>query len=411
MSKTSNFKSAKPKIYHFIWWIPHYRTGIFSRLSQNPHIEFNVVAGDNSQVWGGAHVTSASEAGKADSINWQRVESMRIQGPLFHGYEWQGESVKIICREKPDAVICHGNKSISNFLIRMICRFRRIPLLEWSQGVRGPEKQWKWILRRYIYLCWAKGHLLYGSFARDWYASHGFNQSRLFVVNNSLDYDQQVKIRERITPADIRNTRYEFGLNQPDSRLVFYSGRLEKDRRIAWLIKAIKHFKQKGKEVKLVLIGGGREEAYLKQCALSEELGHEVVFYGPCFEEEALGRIMMASDLCVVPGHVGLICMHSMVYGTPVFTCKNTLLIHAPEVEAIREGVTGAFYREGDFADFLRKLDALLYPVSCKSRMREGCMEVIDKYYNPEYQEKIIIQALNSVLPPSKQIPFFRKQR
>jgi hypothetical protein len=46
----------------------------------------------------------------------------------------------------------------------------------------------------------------------------------------------------------------------------------------------------------------------------------------------------------------------------------------------------------------------MLFPVSCKHNMSKACMDLIDKYYTPHYQERVIIQALNYVLPSQKQI-------
>jgi hypothetical protein len=37
--------------------------------------------------------------------------------------------------------------------------------------------------------------------------------------------------------------------------------------------------------------------------------------------------------------------------------------------------------------------------------MSAACKEIIDKYYTPEYQERIVVQALNYCLPPEKRIP------
>lgn len=398
-------RNKKLKIMHFIWWIPHYRSSIFRRLSQNPNFDFQVIAGNNSQTWGGGMVTSAEEAGKINGIKWRCVKSKRIGGPIFKDYEWQPESIKIILREKPDAVICLGNKSLSNFIIRIICRARKIPLIEWSHGVLAPEALWKWLLRKYLYVRWADANLLYGSFARDWYMSHGISDKSLFIVNNSLDYKQQVLIRTEVDKQEIIKIRSKYGVDHPGGRLLIHAGRMEKEKRLSFLIDVLDVMKKQGRNIKLILIGGGRDEQNLQKMARKRGVENEVIFFGPCFEEKTLGKLFMASDLCVVPGGVGLIAMHSLVYGTPILTCDNATFIHKPEFEAIKDGITGSYYRESDLKDCIQKIGDLLYPISCKERMSKACMEIIDRYYTPQYQEKIIIQALNYILPVHKQIP------
>lgn len=395
----------KLKIMHFIWWIPHYRSAIFRMLSQNPFFDFEVIAGNNSRTWGGGVVTSAEEAGKRKGIKWRYVKSKRIRGPIFRDYEWQAESIKIVLHEKPDAVICLGNKSLSNFIIRFICRARKIPLIEWSHGIRAPEASWKWLLRKYMYILWADASLLYGVYARDWYISHGINKKSLFVVNNSLDYEKQVLIRNEIKQQEIIEIRSKYGVNYPDGRLLIHAGRLEKQKRLSFLIDVLSILKKRERRIKLLLIGKGREKKKLQEIAKKKGVENLVIFYGPCFEEKTIGSLFLSSDLCIVPGGVGLIAVHSFGYGTPILTCENTSYIHKPEVEAVKEGITGCYYREGDIEDCVKKIEKMLYPVPCKMQMSKACMNVVDRYYNPQYQEKIIIRALNSVLPIQKQIP------
>ena len=94
-----------------------------------------------------------------------------------------------------------------------------------------------------------------------------------------------------------------------------------------------------------------------------------------------------------------------MVYGTPVLTRDNTAWLHGPEVDAVIEGQTGGFFRDGDVDDLVAKMVAMLYPVPRKRMMREACMKMIDTYYTPEYQERVVIRAVNHVLPEHMQIP------
>lgn len=404
MSNFKNDPQKRVKVAKMIWLIPHYRVPIFRRLSQNPNMDFTIYAGDNTQLIGGAKVASASEVGEIEGVNWSCLESHRIKGPLFKDYEWQPGAVKVIWKEDFDAVICFGNKSLSNWLIRIICKLRDIPIIEWSHGVLRPESGLKWAFRKF-YMKWAKAHLMYGNFARDFYITHGFKDEEVFVVYNSLDYDKQVAIRESITDDDIRQTREKFGVSGPEDRLLFLSGRLNKKYKLPLLLDGLKRMKQRGRNVKLVLIGSGSEEEKLHDKVREDGIEDRVVFYGACYDESVVGKIILSSDLCVVTGWIGLTAMHSLVYGVPVLTRDNTAWLHRPEIEAVSEGKTGRYFRGDDVEDLVEKMEEMLYPQPCKNEMAGNCMEIIDKYYNPAYQEKVIIQALNYVLPDEKQIP------
>lgn len=403
--KNEDIPKRRVKIIKLIWWIPHFRAPIFRRLSQNPNLDFVVCAGDNTRGPGGVHLAaSANQVGNAEGINWRRLDSYYIKAPIFKDYEWQPEAVRIAWKENMDALICLGPRSLSNWLVRAICRCRRIPVIEWSHGVTRPEGGLKWAVKK-AYMKLANAHLFYGRFARDFFVSRGFDEASLFVVNNSLDHNKQVEIREQINAEDIRRTRAEFGVSRPEDRLLFHSGRMKTVRKLPLLIGALRILRDRGRRVFLVLIGKGEQEEALRTGVDDNGIGDRVVFYGSCYEEDTLGRIISASDLCVVPSQTGLIAMHSLVYGTPLLTCENTSWGHTPEVEAIVEGETGGFFREGDVDDLARKVEAMLYPEPCKSRMSKACMQMIDSHYTPEYQERVIIQALNYVLPKEKKIP------
>ena len=53
----------------------------------------------------------------------------------------------------------------------------------------------------------------------------------------------------------------------------------------------------------------------------------------------------------------------------------------------------------------------MLYPASVKQRMEAECRRVVDTYYTPAYQEKVVIEALNTVLPAEKRLPLEQNQR
>ncbi|HUT58871.1 MAG TPA: glycosyltransferase, partial [Phycisphaerae bacterium] len=185
------------KVNMLMWWLPHFRAPIFRQLSQNPHIDFTVCTGDNSRVYGGESVSSASEVGNIEGINWHKLSARRLKGPLFRDFEWQPGAIKIAWNDDYDVQIIHGVQSLSNWLVRAICRLRGIPLIEWSHGITRPEGRLKWVVKK-AYMKLANAYLFYGNFARDFFASHGFKDEELFVVYNSLDHDKQVAIREQI---------------------------------------------------------------------------------------------------------------------------------------------------------------------------------------------------------------------
>ena len=58
-----------------------------------------------------------------------------------------------------------------------------------------------------------------------------------------------------------------------------------------------------------------------------------------------------------------------------------------PEVESIVEGVNGFFFKEDDIESLI---EAIVKVLNSKTDFKPNCREVIEKYYNPEYQIKVL---------------------
>ena len=391
------------KVVHFRWMIEHYRAPVLRRLSTHPEIDFTVCAGDNTEIFPGERLASAKEVGKSEGIRWRETKCRWIRWPFK--FKWQQGVVNVALREDIDvAIFTLSLHCPCTLLSWAICIIRGIPVVPWSVGVKKGEQRSKWFVRRLLYRQ-AKALLLYGQFARDFFIRCGFRKDKIFVVRNSLDHDVQMAIRQTLTDGDRIACRAEYGVRKSEERLIFISSRLEKPKKIGLLIRSIARLKKKGRGVHLVVIGDGRESEKLSLITQEQEVEDRVIFLGPCYDEYKLGRIIFSSDLCVVPGEVGLIAMHSLVYGTPILTCNNRRGSHGPEIESVVEGLTGSYFRDGDLQDLVEKMEEMLYIVPCRSRMSEACRKMIDTTYTPEYQERIIINSLNYCLPAHKQIP------
>ena len=97
------------------------------------------------------------------------------------------------------------------------------------------------------------------------------------------------------------------------------------------------------------------------------------------------------ADVSVVPGDIGLSAIHSLTYGTPVVT-HNDFTTHKPEFEAIKDGKSGSFYNSGSVADLIEKIR--FWSMGDHDEVFHNCRGVISKYYNAEYQKKIIDKVL-----------------
>ena len=125
-------------------------------------------------------------------------------------------------------------------------------------------------------------------------------------------------------------------------------------------------------------------------------LFRSVWLYGPTYNEEEIGNLIYNSNICVSPGNVGLTAIHSLMYGTPLIT-HGDFGYQNPEVEAIVEGVTGAFFKRNDSKDLALKIRQWIedHPENDTS-LKERCYKIIDERYNPYYQIEVLRNLIGS---------------
>lgn len=151
---------------------------------------------------------------------------------------------------------------------------------------------------------------------------------------------------------------------------------------------AFYYSKKGGDNCNMLFIGSGPEQETITNIAEKLGLLDNIHFYGPAYIEEDIAPLIMMSDVCIAPGEVGLTAMHSLVYGVPVVTHGN-YDEQMPEYEAIVDGYSGSFFRQGKVDDLVDKIKGWI-KITEKDKVRKQCYDVIDKYYNPYYQLKVI---------------------
>ena len=215
----------------------------------------------------------------------------------------------------------------------------------------------------------------------------------MFVVYNSLDYPNQICLREHLQPDVLASRKKKF-FNHPDYPVLLFVGRLTPAKKLEQLILAAEALHRIGERVNILIVGDGQDREILSSLCEQKKLQPYVVFYGECYDEEELAALIALADVCVSPGNVGLTAIHSLTYGTPVITHNNPLE-QGPEFEAIVHGATGMFFEQGSIDLLTETIRTWLQDhILNREQLRKKCYNIIDKYYNPAFQAKIIRSAL-----------------
>lgn len=297
----------------------------------------------------------------------------------------------IFFQHKWHIIIILGDPNIiSNWLIAIYARIKGIPIVFWGHGLYSCDKNLKFKIRK-VFLSLANHHLLYGNYAKNLLIECGFDSSRISVINNSLNYEQSLSLRKNSVISNYFGIHNVFENKYP---VLVFIGRLTRQKKISLLLEAVSLLKVKNLYFNILIIGEGEEKSRL--FSLAEKLDIPVYFQGAEYNENTIAKLLANSDLCVSPGEVGLTAIHSMSYGTPVCT-HNSYEKQMPEFEAIIEGKTGFFY---DLAknNLAVKIEDWFGSRTNREEIREKCYNVIDTYYNPNYQLKVIEDVITKFI-------------
>lgn len=355
---------------------PRYRAGIYRRMDDDPTVEYDFLAGEEST--GGIALLDMREL---KGFRGYLRNIYRKSGKLV----WQRRAIRKAFSRRYDAYILTGNPGIrSNWIIALVARLLGRPVYLWTHGLYGDERGLK-LWKNLAYFRLAGRLLLYGNRARRLLFDRGFPDERMSVIYNSLDYDRHRLLRERI--GDRGFIRNYFGNELP---LLSFVGRLTEVKRLDLLLDAMARLDRTGAPCNLVLVGDGPQRDALIAQAEALGLTDRVWFYGESYDEHLIGTFLYHSAACVSPGNVGLTAIHALTFGTPVVT-HGMAERQMPEFEAIQPGVTGCLFEAGDASSLAEAIRPWLAATDAERvATREACHAVIDKNFNPGRQMELL---------------------
>jgi len=371
-------------VYHCI---AHYREPVFHELcNTDENIEYTLISGDSDCIPSlkTVNVHKSQLPVEQGGLRWRLVKNHWLKNKIL----WQDGVVSLGARKEFDAIIYLGVVyHISTWMSCILAKLTGKKVYMWSHGFLRKESGLKGLVRSAFYRL-ADGMLLYHHRARELFIERGFSPEKLDVLYNSLDVATQKKVRDKIELAEIELKRSEMFKN-PSYPVLLWIGRLTSQKKLDMLVKVVEQLLQEDFKVNLLFVGDGPEKKQLEYDVQTAGLQEQVSFYGACHDEEEIGPLISMSDICIAPGEVGLTCVHSLVYGTPVITHDNPDF-QMPEYEAIRPGVSGSFFKQGSVDDLSITIKKWLAQDLSRDEIRQACFSVIDDYYNPQNQVHII---------------------
>ncbi|SFF94712.1 Glycosyltransferase involved in cell wall bisynthesis [Novosphingobium sp. CF614] len=366
-------------IYH-LW--PHYREAVMRAMDRGDRVQYHF-HGSGEPFAGIVHADPGS------------VRHF-VRAPFTcHGrITWQPAAIAAVRNGGYDAVIFLADPHFaSTWIAAALARWMRIPVLFWGHGWLRRESAVKARVRG-LYFRLAHGFLTYSERGRRLGAEAGFPPERIRVVYNSLDLERADRVIAGIESGTLASLRPQGLFADPGRPLVICTARLTRQCRFDLLVDAAALLARRGLPVNVLLVGDGPAREGLE--ARARCLGVAVHFFGACYDEDITGQFIYHADLTVSPGKIGLTAMHSLMYGTPAIT-HDHFDRQMPEVEAIEEGLTGAFFPHGDTAGLAAAMERWLRSAPARPVVRAAARRTIRAKWSPDVQARIIEDAVLEV--------------
>lgn len=356
---------------------PHYRTAIFQLMDRELDCDF--VVGDK-----------VANIKKMDySVLTHKVTE--VHNVHFKHCYYQKGVVSLIHADYDTYLLVGDTRCLSTwFFLFLSVFYSKKKVYLWSHGWLGKENSIKRLFGRVFYgLC--DGAFIYNERSRKLMIDSGIPSRKLTTIYNSLDYDAQLSIREKLSLSGI----YQEHFGNTNKTIIFI-GRLTAVKRLDMILDAVSILTKMGEQYNVVFVGDGLMRNELEERVRQLELKPQVWFYGACYDESVNGQLIYNADLCVSPGNIGLTAIHVMMFGCPAIT-HDDFNHQMPEFEAIIDGQTGTFFKHDDVQSLAESISSW-FALHCDDReaLRQACYKEIDERWNPHNQIRILKSVLNN---------------
>lgn len=203
-----------------------------------------------------------------------------------------------------------------------------------------------------------------------------------------------------LSKFDDSGVNYQFRVSAEEFKML-YIGEICRRRDTLFLIKVVEELRRRGMNVRLTIVGKGKEK-YLTKCKCLIEQLHltkEIGFLGS-MKQEDLPQVYYSHDVFVLPTHFeifGMVLLEAMFFGRPIVTSQS-----GGSNELIRDGENGIIAKDFDVNQWADKIQGLyLEKYDVQSMMRKARADVLEHYTWDESVD-IFIDTYKKVLGREK---------
>ncbi len=160
--------------------------------------------------------------------------------------------------------------------------------------------------------------------------AEGWSMERVFVSYNTVDTEVLERISDSITDQEVEELKARLGI---DKKVVLFLGKLIPEKHVEVIVEALELITD---PPVLVVVGEGPERPRLESLAASSRA--RVIFTGAIYDEHEVARYLALSEFLVLPGRVGLTCVHGFAATRPCITTGRGGVDQTPEFDYVSDG-------------------------------------------------------------------------
>lgn len=289
------------------------------------------------------------------------LESFKDRATVYAGISAVDSSIKTLTPEDIDMKPLR-TFSLGRFILQAVPprRYLNVPILVVDLNPNAVHL-WPLLFCRRLFrrptVVWGHAWPRGGMNSRT--ASVRLAMARLAHTTIVYTRSQVAELQERAPRLVVRaapNSLYlasEYGFDSGADRTDFiYVGRLVPEKKVGLLVKAFSEVVSAFPEARLHIVGDGPSACEVRELIHSADLEKFVQMHGHVDDVSSLRSLYRTCVAAVSPGYVGLSATQSFSFGVPMIVAKDEP--HAPEIEAVKQGVNAKFF-ESDSAQSLAK--------------------------------------------------------
>ena len=197
----------------------------------------------------------------------------------------------------------------------------------------------------------------------------GVSRPPIYIISNGINLDSYMANQ---VDCDIIN---KYRIDKSKVILISVS-RLEKEKRVDLLIRALSLIKEKA-DFQYLVVGNGKEKINLEKIAEASTIYNKTFFTGQITDYE-LSQLYKLSDIFLTASEIelqGISIMEAMASGLPV-VASNSMAI--PEL--VSNGINGYLFEPGNIREASDKILLLINDIDLRKKMGENSINLIKKH-------------------------------